>query len=68
MPLVQIDLFPGRTVAQKREIARLITQAFVATLGSERKDVAVVFRNIARADWFVGNRLTGTKASRRRQS
>jgi phenylpyruvate tautomerase PptA (4-oxalocrotonate tautomerase family) len=68
MPLVQIDLFPGRTVAQKQEIARLIIQAFVATLGSEREDVTVVFRNIARADWFVGDRLTGTGASRGRQS
>lgn len=68
MPLVQIDLFPGRTVAQKQEIARLITQAFVATLGSERKDVTVVFRNVARADWFVGNRLTGTGGARRRKS
>lgn len=67
MPLVQVDFFPGRTAAQKEEIARLVTQAFEVVLGSDPKDVTVLFREVARKDWFVGTRLTGTGKSRRRK-
>jgi 4-oxalocrotonate tautomerase len=68
VPLVQVDFFPGRRVAQKREIARLVTQAFVAVLGSDAKDVTVLFREVAQKDWFVGTRLAGAGESRRRKS
>ncbi|CDX35468.1 putative enzyme [Mesorhizobium plurifarium] len=34
MPLVKVDLYPGRSTSQKREVAEGITRVFVEKLGS----------------------------------
>jgi 4-oxalocrotonate tautomerase len=54
MPVVRISFYEGRSVAQKREIAEVITDALVRIAGSKREGVHVMFDNVAREDWVIG--------------
>ena len=54
MPVVRISFYEGRTVAQKREIAEVVTDALVRIAGSKREGVHVMFENVPREDWVIG--------------
>jgi 4-oxalocrotonate tautomerase len=56
MPIVRIELFPGRSQDKKLELARAITKAFETTLGSSPEDVTVQFCEIAQNDWVVAGK------------
>jgi len=57
MPIVRIEWFPGRTVAQKRELARVITDALVTIAHTTPDQVIVIFQEVQREDWAVGGKL-----------
>ena len=57
MPIVRVEMFPGRTHAQKQELARAITEA-VANIAHATPDATIViFSEIAREDWAQGGKL-----------
>ncbi len=57
MPIVRIEMFSGRTHAQKQELARAITEA-VANIAHTTEDATIViFRDVAREDWAQGGKL-----------
>lgn len=51
MPIVRVELFPGRTSAQKAEYAREVTRLSVEILGCSRESVDVLFIEVDRQDW-----------------
>ncbi|HRH86925.1 MAG TPA: 4-oxalocrotonate tautomerase [Rubrivivax sp.] len=57
MPTLHVELFAGRTVEQKRALARALTEACVKTLGGSPDAVDIVFRDVERHDWATGGRL-----------
>ncbi|MCM2327491.1 MAG: 4-oxalocrotonate tautomerase [Lysobacter sp.] len=57
MPLIQVELFEGRTDDQKREYAKALTEASVRVLGIEPGAVDVIFREVRRSDWATGGVL-----------
>lgn len=57
MPLIRIELFEGRTPAQKRALAQEITDACVRTLGASPDSVDVIFVDVAKQDWATGGVL-----------
>jgi 4-oxalocrotonate tautomerase len=57
MPILRVELFEGRTPAQKRAFAEAATRAACETLGCAPADVEVIFRDVARHDWAVAGRL-----------
>jgi 4-oxalocrotonate tautomerase len=57
MPIVQISLFEGRTVEQKRELAARLTETFVEVLGAPRETVRILFHDYATHDWAIAGRL-----------
>ena len=57
MPTIRVELFEGRTIEQKREYARALTEATVRTLGGSPDSVDILFFDIARSDWATGGRL-----------
>jgi 4-oxalocrotonate tautomerase len=57
MPSIRVELFEGRTVEQKRRLAKALTEATVNTLGGSADSVDVVFFDIARHDWSTGGTL-----------
>jgi len=57
MPIVRIEWFPGRTEAQKRELARVITDALVTIAHTTPDQVIILFQEVPREDWAVGGKL-----------
>ena len=57
MPTIRVELMEGRTVEQKRSLARALTEAAVNVLGSSAASVDVVFYDVARHDWATGGTL-----------
>ncbi|MBX3643773.1 MAG: tautomerase family protein [Rubrivivax sp.] len=57
MPTLRVEMFAGRTVGQKRALARELTDATVRALGVSASAVEVLFYDIERSDWAVAGRL-----------
>lgn len=61
MPTIHVQLFAGRSVEQKRALARALTEATVATLGGRPDAVDVIFTDVQRHDWATGGELWSDK-------
>lgn len=57
MPIVRIEMWPGRTKAQKAELARVITDAMVTIAHTTPEAVIVVFEEVPKENWAQGGRL-----------
>jgi len=57
MPTLRVELFEGRTLEQKRSLARALTEATVQSLGVAASSVDVIFQDVARSDWATGGEL-----------
>lgn len=62
MPTIHVELFEGRTIEQKRLLAKELTEAAVRVLGGSPDGVDVIFRDVARHDWATGGALWSDKA------
>ena len=57
MPIVRVELWPGRTLAQKREMARAITEVVCNVAHTTPDATIVIFQEIAKDDWAQAGRL-----------
>ena len=57
MPYVLVEMLEGRTVEQKRELVKRITEAVVDVVKVEPKEVEVRILNVKREDWAKGGQL-----------
>jgi 4-oxalocrotonate tautomerase len=64
MPTIRIELFEGRTSAQKAALAEEITQACVRVLGGSADGVDVLFFDVARHNWATGGVTWAERAAR----
>jgi 4-oxalocrotonate tautomerase len=51
MPHVNVRMYPGRTVEQKRALTQRIVEAVQETLGVPEKAVTVVIEDVSPNDW-----------------
>lgn len=58
MPIVSVDWFEGRTIEQKREIARRFTDTLTAVTGCPAEAVTVVFNDKPRHDIAKAGKLS----------
>lgn len=61
MPLVTIELYPGRTPEQKTACARDIVEAIHRHLNAAPEATQVIFRDVAQHDWLQGAKLVPPK-------
>ena len=61
MPLIQVQMFSGRTPEQKRNLVRALTDAFVQTVGSTPDAVDVILTDVEKSDWAQGGELFSDK-------
>jgi 4-oxalocrotonate tautomerase len=47
-------MLAGRTVEQKRKIARRITEVFVEEAGARREGITIAFHEVSREDYAAG--------------
>ena len=57
MPIVHIEMFTGRTHAQKQELARAITEAVANIAHTTPEATIVIFRDVELDDWAQGGKL-----------
>jgi 4-oxalocrotonate tautomerase len=57
MPLVQITMLQGRTVEQKRKLARRITDVMVEEAGARREAIVVTFVEVSKESYASGGEL-----------
>ena len=62
MPMIQVQMFSGRTPEQKRNLVRALTDAFVQTAGSTVDAVDVILTDVEKRDWAQGGELFSDKA------
>ena len=57
MPVVRVEMWSGRTRAQKQELARVITEAIVNIAHTTPEATIVIFQDVAKEDWAQGGVL-----------
>ncbi len=57
MPNITIQWYAGRTIEQKRELTRAITEAVVKIGKTNPDQVHIVFQDVEKSDWGWNGRL-----------
>lgn len=57
MPIVRVEMLPGRSVEQKRRLAAAITTAMVEIAKAKPEQTSVLFQEVKQEDWAEGGRL-----------
>ena len=58
MPYVNLQVLPGATARQKREVVRDFTRTLVTRLGKRPEHIHVVIQEVAPENWGFAGRLT----------
>jgi 4-oxalocrotonate tautomerase len=58
MPVVHVEMWPGRTLAQKQELARAITEAIVKITNTSPEATIVIFSDVPKDNWAQGGVLS----------
>jgi 4-oxalocrotonate tautomerase len=61
MPMVQITMLAGRTVEQKRKVAKRITDVLVEEAGAPRDGVIISFNEVSKEQYSSGGVLVADK-------
>jgi len=62
MPIVRVEMWPGRTHSQKSELARAITEAMVTIAHTTPEATIIVFDDVAKEDWAQSGVLASDQA------
>ena len=57
MPVVHVEMWPGRTYAQKQELAKAITQAMVDIVKTTTEATIVIFSDVPKENWSQAGEL-----------
>ncbi len=63
MPIVRVEMWPGRTQAQKRELARQITEVVCNVAQTTPEATIVVFQDVPKENWAQGGRLASEQGT-----
>jgi 4-oxalocrotonate tautomerase len=58
MPVVTIAMFEGRTIEQKRELVKGVTDVVARVTGNPPDAVHVVIEEVKRENWSIGGLLS----------
>jgi 4-oxalocrotonate tautomerase len=51
VPFIRIDMFPGRTLEQKREMADVLTREISRIAKCKPETINFIFTDVSREDW-----------------
>jgi 4-oxalocrotonate tautomerase len=58
MPVIHVEMWPGRTYSQKQELAKAITEAVVRIANTTPEATIVIFDEVAKENWAQGGVLS----------
>ena len=56
MPLIKVEMYPGRTQQQKEDFAKAITESAVEILKTKENHVIVVFDENPKENWYMSGK------------
>lgn len=57
MPVVHVELWPGRTATQKQDLARAITEAMVRIANVTPEGTIIIFNEVPKENWAQAGSL-----------
>ena len=60
MPVVTVEMWEGRTLEQKKQLAEGITSSFVK-IGMPEEAVQVIIKDNPKHNWAIGGKLASEK-------
>lgn len=57
MPIVRVELWPGKPQEFKKKVAKEITEVLVENMGCPAQAVTVLFDEIPQENWAIGGEL-----------
>jgi 4-oxalocrotonate tautomerase len=54
MPFIQVTILEGRTVEQKHDLMRNLTDATIAAIGGDAQRVRVAIYEVSSDEWAIG--------------
>lgn len=57
MPMVTIQIYPGRSVEQKRKLAQAVTEAMIEHVGAKPANLNIIFQDVSPENWALGGVL-----------
>jgi 4-oxalocrotonate tautomerase len=57
MPIIQVNMFEGRTMDQKRKLVANMTDAVVKSLDVKPEDVRIILQEMAKHDYAIAGLL-----------
>jgi 4-oxalocrotonate tautomerase len=57
MPVVTVEMFPGRTLDQKRALVKAITEAMVEHAAAKTTNLYVIIRETSPENWALAGTL-----------
>ncbi|PZC50755.1 MAG: 4-oxalocrotonate tautomerase [Chloroflexi bacterium] len=57
MPIIKMELWPGRTTEQKAKLAEAFTKSVEEIIGTAPENTIVLFQDISKDDWAKGGKL-----------
>ncbi|HLW49097.1 MAG TPA: 2-hydroxymuconate tautomerase [bacterium] len=64
MPVVRIEMYEGRSIEQKRELVRGVTDVVARVTGNPADAVHVIIEEIKRENWSIGGLLQPDRQKR----
>ena len=61
MPVIKIDLWEGRTLEQKDDLIKKVTDAVVKSLKIKPEQVIVILNEVSKDHWGVGGERSSKK-------
>ena len=56
MPVVTVEMWEGRTVEQKRQLAEGITASF-EKIGVPKEALQIIIKDVPKHNWVIGGKL-----------
>ena len=57
MPMIRVQMFPGRTETQKEELVKEMTDAIVRTCNAKQDEVWIIIEEVEREHWALGGTM-----------
>ncbi len=57
MPIIRVEMFEGRSTAQKRALVKDLTEAFCKNAGGTPEAIHVVITDVKKENWGIGPEL-----------
>lgn len=61
MPMIRVEMLPGRSDAQKQDLAAQLTKGFLDSCGGTPESVHVVIEEVAAQHWAVAGTLLSAR-------